>query len=627
MLATPRLTRTLAGVATATAVCLAGPSAWAQDAPAAAPMVTTTLDQAAEGAEIVIMIPSMSGLSEAIAGFATETGLDQVAPELDDGLGAFKRQMGWLEGVDDEGAMLVVITDLADAIDSAVQDGDKEPSAMMLVPVSDYKAFVAQLGGDPMADITSVSYDSFDGFSKEQNGYALMGETLESVQAYAAGKQGQAITKAMGPLVTEYLNGGDALIYVDMASLAPSLNLAIDRAMEEIGREMGDPNNDIPAAFKGTLDTIIRFYEAYGRTLVDGNDKVLLSADFGDGGLGLTISSMLTKDSELASYFTPTDKAGDSTNAAGLLATLPDKSYIYASSVDSTQLGINAMIEKIDEVLGGEDAGFLAMYTESFAMMKDVKGAASVFYAPNPAAMMAGGFYTSLTLYDVDDAEAFKAQNKANFEKLGGMKITLPEMEAGQGEQEITFTTTYTDKALVIEGVEVDQFQMNMNLPPAMMQQFGPMAMLMGNSGTGGYIAAKDGKVLVSTVADTQLITQGLQAIGQDDGIGSAGTIATMRDNNLPADASMEAYVSLAGIAETANPFLLMFSPNGQQLDIPADLPPLGMGGASDGEALALRMFVPHEVVKFGVDTYQEFAPAEQNQGGRDGAPRAPRAY
>ncbi|MEM9418694.1 MAG: hypothetical protein AAGA25_06495 [Planctomycetota bacterium] len=627
MLTTPRLTRALAGVTTATAICLAGPSAWGQDAPAASPLVTATLDQAAEGAEIVIMIPSMSELSESIAGFATETGLDQIAPELDNGLAAFKRQMGWLEGVDDEGAMLVVITDLAEAIDSAMQDGDKEPSAMMLVPVSDYKAFVAQLGGDVTADITSVSYDSFDGFSKEHKGYALMGETLEGVQAYAAGEQGQAITEAMGPLVTEYLNGGEALIYVDMAALAPSLNLAIDRGVQEINNEMAGPNNQVPAAFKGTLDTVIRFYEAYGRTLVDGNDKLLLSADFGDDGLGLTISSQLTKDSELASYFTPTDKAGDTSNAAGLLATLPDKSYIYASSLDATQLGINAMIEKIDEVLGEEDAGFLAMYTDSFGLMKDVKGVASVFYAPNPAAMMAGGFYTSVTIYDMEDAAAFKAQNKANFEKLGGMKITIPEMEPGQGDQEITFTTTYTDKALVIEGVEVDQFQMNLNLPPAMMQEFGPMAMLMGNTGTGGYIAAKDGKVLVTTVADTQLITQGLQAIGQDDGIGSAGTIATMRDNNLPADASMEAYVSLAGIAETANPFLLMFSPNGQQLDIPADLPPLGMGGSSDGDAVALRMFVPHEIVKFGVGTYQEFAPAEQNQGGRDGAPRAPRAY
>ena len=69
------------------------------------------------------------------------------------------------------------------------------------------------------------------------------------------------------------------------------------------------------------------------------------------------------------------------------------------------------------------------------------------------------------------------------------------------------------------------------------------------------------------------------------------------------------------------------YAPGGSKHTVPADLPPLAMGGASDGDAVALRMFVPHALVKFGADLYEQFAPAAQDDGGRDGAPRAPRAY
>lgn len=624
----------LTGLTAAAALALAAlPAPIFAEEVAAAPTVTATLDQAAGDAEIVIVIPSLSGLSEAVAAFATQTGLDQIAPEFDDGLGAFKRQMGWVEGVDDEGAMLVVVSGLADAITAETNDQPSEdPDAIMLVPVSDYQAFVAQLGGDAGADATAVTYQNLDGYesdgyAKELNGYAVMGDSLETVQAYAAGDQGKAMAEALGPIVTDYLNGGDALIYLDMAALAPSLNLGIDKAIQEIGEAM-KKNEQAPADnWASMIEPMINLYEQSGRLLVDGTDKLLLSMDFGDDGVGMTISSQLTGDSELASFFAPAADAKGGSNSGKLLASLPDQPYIYASSVDATQFGLTALVEKITDAMGdGNDAGFMAMYQESLAIMKDVKGVASVFYAPEPAAMMAGGFYTSLTVYDVADADAFLASQKASLEKLSEVKVALPAMQEGQPASEMTFTTTYTEKALVIDGTDVHQFQINTILPPEMMQQFGPMAALMGNAGTGGYIAAKDGKVIVSTVTDPQLITRGLQALGNADGVGSAGTIATLRENNLPEDSSMEVYLSLDGIANTANQFLVMF-PSIGQVEVPADLPPLAMGGASDGEGVAMRMFLPHALVNFGVDTYNQFAPSAEDDGPNDGARRRPRAY
>lgn len=656
------------GLALTGAICFAAGPATAQPTPpapaadakpadaaaavkdrAAAPTVTATLDRVAAGAEVVVVIPSLSELSEAIAGFGAETGLDRLAPEFADTLGAFKRQMGWLDGVDDEGAMLVVVTGLADAIDAGLAEDaaggaggeaegdDVEPSAVLLVPVTDYKAFVSQLGGDGGADTTAVTLQNLDGqanegYAKSLDGYAVMSDTLERVSNYTAGDRGKAITDAMGGMVSEYLNGGDSLILLDMAALAPSLNKAIDRAAREFKTQMDDPDGAMPAGLGGTVDAMMALYTESGRTMVNGTDKLLLSLDFGDRGLGLTTSAQMKDGSELADFFTPGNNqqalgaANKASGGAALLATLPDQPYIYAASIDATRFALDKLIDQLMGALGEDgNAGMLTMYKDSIAMMKDAKGVASVFYAPEPAAMMAGGFFTSLTVYDVADADAFIKQQKDNIQKLAEMKMALP-AEEGEPAQQISFNTQYTDKALVIEGVNVDQYQVNTVLPPEMMQEFGPMAALMGNSGTGGYIATKDGKVLVSTVTDPQLITRGLKALDQQDGTGSGGAIARVR-GDLPSDSSMELFISLDGIAQAANPFLMMFSPNGQQLDIPADLPPLAMGGASDGKGLALRMFLPHELVKFVSDSYEQLAPEPQDGQGRDGAPRAPRAY
>lgn len=710
---------TLAGLITLSIVGFAAPSAFSQtttppptkpaEAPAviketvkaavdvaAAPTVSTMLDRAAAGAEVVVVIPSLSGLSQAIATFGGETGLDRMAPEFADTLGAFKRQMGWLEGVDDEGAILIVVSKLGDAIAAeltaeaeapmapahavvqpvpadgsapkpAVDEGPADshgdadhaprprPEAVMLVPVKDYKAFVAQLGGDPAADTTAVTFQNLDGrendgYARLLDGYAVMSDKLETVEAYTPAKNGQAMTDAMGGLVSEYLNGGDSLILINVAALAEPLNLAVDRAVEEMKAGMDRPNAGLPAGLNGTVASMMNLYQQTARTLIDGTDTLLLSLDFNDDGLGLTTSAQMKDGSQLAGFFTPTPtptpvnknnnplnkpKAAEEKTSGGgggaLLASLPDQPYIYAASIDAGQFALDKVIDQVTAALGDADqggggAGVLTLYRDSIAMMKDTQGVASVFYAPAPEAMMAGGFYTSLTVYDVADADAFIAQQKANFEKLGEMEIALPAAEEGQPAQAMTFNSQYTEKAMVIDGVSVDQFQVKMVLPPEMMQQFGPMAMLIGNAGTGGYLAAKDRKVLISTVTDPQLITQGLKALGQQDGAGSGGGIARVRDH-LPENASLEMFISIDGIAQTANPFLLMFSPDGQQLEVPADLPPLAMGGASDGKGVALRMFIPHALVSFALESYEKLAPLPQDGGDRDGPPRAPRAY
>ncbi|MEM9881315.1 MAG: hypothetical protein AAF800_00165 [Planctomycetota bacterium] len=605
-------------------VCVALPVAAAEpDAE-----VVAAFDQAADGAEVVVVIPSLAGLSERIAAFGADTGLDRLTPEVGDVLGAFKQEMNWRQGVDDDGPLVLVVTGLAAAIEAELAGESKEPEAVMLVPVADYDAFVAQLGGDPQPDVTALNQPGGKaGAAKKLNGFAVLGRDVEGVQDYAADGNGQAIAAALGGVVTEYLNVGDSLIYIDVAALAPALNKLIDKGLEEAEREMAANADGLPPAFAGLAEAAVALYGETARQWVDGTGKLLLSLDLTERGLGMTSATQLTEGSTLAGYFAPGADAEGEPAAAALLAALPDEPYIWASSIDASRFALDSLVDQVAEAMDAVEGGggMLALYRESLTSLKETNGVASVFYTPDPAAMMGGGFMTTLTVYDVEDAEAYRALQKKTFEQMADLKVPMPAVDGGEAG-EITFNTTYTDKALVIDGVEVDQYAVTTVLPPAVMQQMGPMAMMMGNSGTRGYLAAKGDKVLVTTVTDPQLITKGLAALDGDGGVGSAGAIATLRTADLPEDSSLELYVSVAGITETVNPFLMMFAPNAGQLDVPDGLPPLAMGGASDGEGLALRMFFPAELVRFGVETYEQFAPEPQDAPG-NGAPRAPRAF
>ena len=273
--------------------------------------------------------------------------------------------------------------------------------------------------------------------------------------------------------------------------------------------------------------------------------------------------------------------------------------------------------------------------------MKGTRGTASVFYAPEAAGMMTGGLFSTLTLYGTDDPAAFIAQQKANTQKLGELAVPLAAVDegvedndpaaaddpaAGEAEpQELRFDTTYAENALNIEGVKVDQYNITMRFPPSMTQQFNPMIAAMAGGGYGGYIAPKNDVVMVTTVTDPQFITRAINAVGSDEGIGTAGTLARLRDEQLPEDPMMELYISLDGLGRTANLFLPLLGAQ-ENIDLPADLPPIAMGAAADknGQGVAFRLFVPAETVSFGVDTYDQFAPDMQDQPGEAGQ-RAPR--
>ena len=621
--------------------------------------LAATLDAVDEDAEITLIIPNLARLSDAVGEFGNATGLTRFAPDLDDALGSFKRQMGFNQGVDDDGAMILVVTGLTESINADLdgRDDAPDPKAMMLIPVSDYDAFVKQLGGDPTQNLSEVTFKGDEkSVVRKVRGYALLGDDDEPtlVETYEGADKGQAWVDNLTPMLKGYAGEAGSMVYVDLRKLGPALIRAVDQGIADAEEQMdaaAAQGEDLMGAM-AIQQSMVKLYGQAARTVLEGTQGMVFTLDLTDAGLGLTAMASPAAESELAGFFTPAAQDGEGEAkapgkvSANLLASTPDRPFLYAAAIDQTAFPLDRLVDRITAELEGEGegagAGMLTLYVDSLKAMKNTRGTASVFYAPEAAGMMTGGLFSTLTLYGTDDPQAFIAQQKANTQKLGELAVPLGNMDGGNMEepaaaddpaaaggeaepQELRFDTTYADNALNIEGVQVDQYNITMRMPPSMTQQFNPMIAAMAGGGYGGYIAPKGDVVMVTTVTDPQFITRAINAVGTDEGIGTAGTLARLRDTQLPEDPMMELYVSLDGLGRTANLFLPLLGAQ-ENITLPADVPPIALGAAADkdGQGVAFRLFIPTETVTFSVDTYDQFAPEMQDQPGEFGQ-RAPR--
>jgi hypothetical protein len=200
--------------------------------------VPAALSQAPQDAQLVFIVPSMSQFSGKLAMLNQNLGLD--IPELADALGTFKAETGIGDGMNDTGSAMLVIHDLATAIDTG-----EEPDILLILPVTDYAAFVAgfqEEGAAPAgAGVTQVTMpDGQAGFARESGGYAILGNKEDAVANFTPGGDAGVIGGRVGSLGAKSLSESDAAVYIDLEALAPSLMPKIDQALAEFNTNMND---------------------------------------------------------------------------------------------------------------------------------------------------------------------------------------------------------------------------------------------------------------------------------------------------------------------------------------------------------------------------------------------------
>lgn len=589
---------------------------------AATAELPAALSQAPAGAHVVVIFPSMSDFSGKIALLNQTLGLE--SDEMADALGTFKAESGITEGLDDAGSALIIIQDLATAIET-----EQEPDFLLVLPVTDYPTFIANFlpeGGALVTDgVTPVTLpDGQDGFAKEVGGYAVMGDVEQAVTDYAAGGDANAIGDRVGELGLHYLDSCDAAAYVDIKALAPTLIEAIDKGLAEMQGEFDrmSQSGAMDAASLDSMKAMFALYGTAGKAIINSSEGVVATLDITEHGVGLTYAANFIPDSPVTKYL-----PGNGDGTASVLARLPKAPYIVAGAYDAKAIAFSELIEAALNAIPEGNAQVDA-YRKAIPLVKQIQQYAGVFYTPDPNALMTqSGVLKVLQTYKVQDGPAFLKQTKDYINEMNGMAIPMavPALDGG-APPAMTYATSYTENALQLDGVQVDQYSMEMQMPPQMLNQMGPAAgMMQMFTNFTGYATQDDGHYLSTTTLDQQLITQGLATGKTGDGMGSGDTLALIREKAVPPGPAAEAYLSFAGIVDTVGPLAAMFG--GPAIQAPADLPPVAMGLGIQGSSSATRFYVPNETTKFIIDTVKDVQTQMMGgPGGPAGQPYGPGA-
>ncbi len=585
--------------------------------PVKAQALPEVLNHAAADAEVIVIVPNMAATSGKIAQFFEALGLKDL-PGVSDPLGMLKAELGLDKGFDEKGAMLISVSGIL----NAVQQGD-EPALALLVPVSDYKAFIGNFDGKEADGLATLSMPhGQEGFAKKIGNYCLMGPSRAAIANYKPAGKSDALAKAVGVIGGRHLAGNDISVYINVKALGAQLRPMLKEAREEAVRNLsfleGDgegPEAQAMALGKGMLATV---FDSLDAMLRDG-DAVVYGADLTNKGVGFTVTAQFREGTPLARMF-----PGGKGTASDMTALLPSNPYLMAMSMDLTGIDMQGMIDEFAKRFP-KDNWMADVVKSSAALLPRTKRAASIYYAPaNAAAIMAGGLST-VSVMDTTNGAGYTKATKSYFDDFAKIKMDLGEVDGVK--MNFGFTTTYKENALSPEaaanvGAKVDEYVIKLDMPKELVDQIGEAGNMVGMMlRTAGYVATVDDTVMMTSTIDTNLLKVGVDTIKKKNGLGTTSLIKQVRENGLPANANYEVYINLASLTQLINQGMALAQMFGvpelegvPQIEVPNNLPPLAVGGQIENGGMSMRAYVPMPVIAWIKDTAMKF------QGG-DAAP------
>jgi len=224
----------------------------------------------------------------------------------------FNRFLSTLKGWDSNGTVAFALLP-----EEPLGDG------FIAVPVTDYKAFVASLGGDPEAKgptTFSQGGDGVEGIIAEKSGYAIIGDStdLELIEKVLESKR--SIASSCDP-IRGYLAKHKTAIVFTPAGAPKMLNLLLDEARRTMDILADDEETKVIAGA----------FEIYARTLESLRDDASFIA------IGGIFNERIGADFSLQIQLKPESKLAAIANAipklpAEPLAGLPDDAYFFTGS-------------------------------------------------------------------------------------------------------------------------------------------------------------------------------------------------------------------------------------------------------------------------------------------------------
>jgi hypothetical protein len=573
-----------------TMLCLVATSARAQ-----------VLSQLPSDAFVVLKIKNLQDVSSKVAQLSQQWGLANMRPELNDPLGSILGLTGLGQGLNKNGEAGVAVMPPG--------PNQNEPHVVIVVPVTDYKAFTASL---PNAGAEG----EFQTFRPGEGGPMIYASNWGQYAALSNQKQllkkGQGV-KAPAAIAKE-LATKDLVAYVNVK---PVRQMALDAIrqnkpmiLDQIERGMAQ-GQGIDPKYGPVLKAYIGQFFTAAETFMSDTDGASLGINFAKEGISTSLVAEFAPGSYLGKNVAMM-KNSDASFTAGL----PDAKYfIYAGFINSPGGGeqlFKDFVKPIEDELVklGPDGKPIADYIQAVKdYMAAIKQANFGFVAP-PAAQIGqqAGIIQMVGVIrgDVQKITASMTQMLKTQQEF--MKIM------GQGN---IVTMTHTPKAKTIAGVQLDAVTMKFN--PANTPQEQQMLMMMnmfyGPGGVTTYAGQINQDTLIMTTGVTDdMVSKAIQAAKTNADPLRQGVAAKV-DANLPKNRAGAVYVPVDVIATT---ILDVMAAKGMPggVKIPPNLPPLGAALAVEGTAVRVDGYIPSQTVQTliaaGMQMYLQQMPGDK---------------
>jgi len=477
-----------------------------------------------------------------------------------------------------------------------------EPSAVALIPVSDFAAFSQER--EAVNGLVKMPLLEANVFGRDVgHGFALLGDDADALRAFDTSDGNmKAHAARLGGAGGRLVGGAEVTIIVNADTMRPYLDAAKD-GMDEQGQMVGMMGGE--QAAQG-FDAFSQLASGVMRDLQTG--VVGLSVD--STGMSYDMAMQFKEGSASAANFA---KGGQTD---GLTDHLPSGPYMFALSLDTSSPAINNFADAFDamsadlpeEVRNQMGAAFGQM---SLKDLTELTQGISFVMGATPG-LMGGGLFANTTQYIKTDKPGAYRQ----------AMLSMMENADGQSNQGMTIGTTVSPNAVTIDGTSLTAYGMKFTIDPDAAQAMGGgmmpgmdpsmiMGMVFGPSGgPAGYIGeVKNGVVQTLTQGPT-LTKNALAAAASGEGLGTSERISRVA-STLHADRAAEIYIGVDEILNTVGPMLMMFGviPEFEPMDA---LDPIAMAMTFDDGGLVGRIRVPMATFQ----TLLELMPNEAMNGG-----------
>lgn len=564
---------------------------------AAAPLVhADVLDQLPGNTVAVLKFNHLGATNHKVADLMKTLGVTDFQPAMADPLAAIEKSSGLTQGINKSGDMAFAWINKPWKADQKDKAGhDVPPPLLVLVPVSDYKAFVDQntvVKTD--GDITVVH------FKKEtDNSYIAHWGDYAALSPYEKLLTGKHDGLKVKGLAARELTEKDACLYANLPllrhDLLPMLAKGRAKLQDKVAsyiREKRPQDVKKMPLVHAAVNQLVNI----AQTFLQDCDGATVGWSLDKAGLNTTVISDFKPDS----YLGKIEQNIKGTDGP-LMAGLPDVKYMFmfgevVNKDAATQLfnDLIGPIEKHFDVLDAQQQKMAhAMVDNVRTTIASLERVSFGMVAPTNTVGQ-GSLVQIVGIYKGDSQKLMQDQVEA-------AKYNEPLMKAFGLPNANNSKYTFTPDAKTVDGIKFNSMQVQIKMPgntPQEMQQQQVINMMYGPNGITTLTGVVDPKtMLIVGGGDDQLLTTAISAAKANKPAISERDEIKAVDAELPKTRVAVGYVPLDEIVTTAVGYAKQFG-FPMPVQLPPNLPPIGFTAGTEGSALRYDSHVPTQLIQ-----------------------------